>query len=251
MRTHTMHRDTNNIAGGNETERPALTVVTAYTSAEDLFSIAANHLKRLREGLKQSPYELKSLCLDPSTADQTIGQVLQLYERFLEQGEVWEKCSEMPFSFPEGSSSRGLGTKLLKDALQALELALETVEMIPADALKLYLNRRACNLRLRESELETELTSNNWDQRLILQLSEIRSALQLLASTENAHITLRVRAAKICLKLAQAVSKEERQQLIKKAAVYLDAAEKLNPEIAQHQTVVAMRANIPVLQHLL
>lgn len=226
-------------------------LVAAWTTSEELFEIAANHLSQLRESLKQAPGEMRALCADPHSADGTIDQLMQLFHRFQEQADVWERSSDLPSSFPEGSSSRALGIKLLKNALQAFDLAIETIGLIPADAFGNYLERRIACFSQEESDLEKAMVANNWDPHVRIKLEEIRTTLQFCTNAHDAAVTLRLRAAKICLKLAQGVSPLERPGYLGAATILLDQAQKVRPDVSNHPAFTAIRANIPVLQHLL
>src|SRR5262245_7168782 len=111
--------------------RPPLAVVSASTTAEELFRIAAGQLSALKESVKRDPGQLSNLCADRVSADRTRERLMQLCHRVQEQGEVWERSSNLPLSFPDGTCSRRLGVKLLKEALNAFTLASDLLDLIP------------------------------------------------------------------------------------------------------------------------
>jgi hypothetical protein len=228
-----------------------LALVAPWTTYNDMFRIACFQLRQIQESDRLAPNDLRTIFLDASSADATIEKLINLFERFYEQGCICERSADMPYSLPEGSSSRQLGTKLFLEALEAFSLALETMALIPATALSNYLEFRIARFSQAELELELELAAKKWDPSVKLKLDEIRNRLQFCQTINDAGVTLRVRAVKILLKLVQSAGSSQKAQLIEKASILLDQAESSAPAVAGHPSFSALRANIPVLRHLL
>lgn len=232
-------------------DRRGLRLVTQWTTFNDMFRIACDQLVSIRESNRRAPEDLSNIFLDPRSSEATIERLISLFERFYEQGCICERSADLPYSFPEGSSSKQLGVRLFREALEAFGMALETLALIPPAALSCYLESKIAQFSQCAEELQQELTLRNWDPKVKLRLDEARNQLEFCQTLNDACVTLRVRSVTILLKLVQATDSIQGSELIERACALLDQAELVAPAVAGHQSISALRANIPVLRHLL
>ena len=198
-----------------ETQKRPLAVISASTTAEDLCRIAAHQLIALKQSVERNPHELRALLSDPNSADRTVDQILQLFHCLNDQAEVWERTSAMPISMPEGTSSRNLGVRLLKEALSAFTLASEALQLIPYNSLDPSLKQRIARLN------------------------------------DDAGFALKMKRASISLQLAQVLPTHEGMLCLNEATRLMDEAEADRPAARDDESVKMLRESVPVLRTML